>query len=321
MEELKQGAIVLPKFGGVFEQMLKNITGKETNLMWKAGRPYVVISHCASMGTVLLVPQRTLYTANVTDRIYYEDDRHFLREIVWWQIMSADIGDLFDTGHCVTKSSAIAETLKRIQGRLFGESYKEPVDDLISEFLFKDGRSEPVNIKKSEETPPPVDVIKVPDPTPVVIKKPEPKPEEPAEPEVVEEAKPKRKHKHDREPIVADIRAGMPKRDVMQKHDISYSTYNRICKEYDLVSSDPTNMPVPQAEKFVLGSVIDYKIPNLRKVPDGVRKQVKNAVIIVQDSLHMNPEAILAKYKSPAELERQVKRAKDLLSRYHIAVE
>ena len=329
---LQQGSIVLPKFNSTFEDILKSLTGKDTSLMWKAGRPYVIVSFSAKKGTVLLVPQRTLYTAYVKDRLWYEDDRHYLREIVWWQVMSADVSDLYDTGNVIPEDKK-DEALKRIQSRLFGEGYDEPDDGDIGEFYFRDGT-------KSGEVKKPQDVIPVPNHTVTISKpesKPEPKPE--AKPEPKPEDKPatkedvipvtdiaptissKRPHKYDRTPIIADVKAGMLKRDVMKKHGICANTLYRICKEYGIMPADAKNSPTPMAENFVKGSVVNYTIPNLKKVPDGVRKSVKNAAIVVQDAIHMNKDALLDKYKSASNFDRQIKRAQDLLNRYHITVE
>lgn len=345
----EKGEVVWPINGTLFYKIQQVITDHDqfTALFKKTTRPFVVINDPEfqkATGLVMLMPQKTLSTFNVNNKIIYIDNEGVLREVCTNEIVTADWSDLRTCGKKVPQE-IMQKITERITANITGVGFDNKIPYTIPPVM-----SEPPIIKESSKTNEEAaikewhkpDYPRTSDGKPIISNEIRKEIEDliikgTSSKEIIElygissttinrykrtlskngkisykrQHRPRLKNK-EKESLIKDIKKGMSKESCMKKYNISLVTYIKYKTQAGSTSTAKTN--------FKKSS--DIKIPSLDNIPETMKAKVKKAYTFIWDTMYLSSADFEEKYdKSDIDLNSYLNTAETLLNTYNIKVE
>ena len=330
------GTLVFPKEGSLFKKELDIRSQDNTTILAKkAGRPYVVLSPSwvsKFLGVIWIVPQKSLSSFNVKNRVWYADESDTLRELLVMQMITVEVGDVTVSPH---QEALKAPTMKAI--KLLKDQLDQALSELNGDPVISNKRNILKDITKPEvtEESTPVATIETTSIAPVIDVTP------------TEVSTPTKK-KHtlvDKELIYEELRKGTPRKEICTKYGISNTTLMRRESEYRAAQNSSSHTkPTPKKEEdnmpymawttteFAAGTDFmqigtDYRggyhinkpplrYPNLLKLPKKLQREAKAEYLFVYQWNYDSD--FCKKYQSAEKAKKRYDAAVELLNTYGI---
>ena len=349
----EKGEIVWPINGTLFYKIQQIITDHDqfTGLFKKTTRPFVVINDPEFQkvtGLVMLMPQKTLSTFNVNNKLIYIDNEGILREVCTNEILTADWSDLRTCGKKVPQE-IMEKITERITANITGVGFDNKIPCTIPPVM-----SELPIVKESSKTDEETakewhkpDYPRTSDGKPIISNEIRKEIEDliikgTSAKEIIElygishttinrykralakngkisykrQHRPRLKNK-EKESLIKDIQKGISEENCRKKYSISHVTYSKY-KTQSYTSTTKTNN---NTSSFFKKSS-DIKIPSMLNIPKNIREEAKKAYIFIWDTMYLSSADFKEKYdKSDIDLNSYLNTAETLLNTYNIKVE
>ena len=329
------GTLVFPKDGSLFKKELDIRSQDNTTILAKkAGRPYVVLSPSwvsKFLGVIWIVPQKSLSSFNVKNKVWYADESDTLRELLIMQMITVETDDVTIAPHQESLKAPTMKAIKLLQDQLDQALQELNGDPVISNKrnILKDITTKP----EEEVTPATIETTSI---APVI--------------DVTPTEVPVTKKKHtlvDKELIYEELRKGTPRKEICTKYGISNTTLMRRESEYRAAQNSSSHIkPTPKKEEddmpymawttteFAAGTdfmqiTTDYRggyhinkpplrYPSLLKLPKKLQREAKAEYLFVYQ---WNYDAdFCKKYQSAEKAKKHYDAAVELLRTYGIQI-